>query len=324
MCTIFSQPPQEVQNDLRRLSEALNHEIPEKDNGRNLLLATWNIRSFGSLTRKWTSTSNDSPKRDLRGLRAIAEIISRFDVVAVQEVVGDLRGLRDMMNFLGSDWSFLMTDITLGEAGHNERMAFIYNNRRVQPSGLACEIVIPPEWLIEDYQQALNRQFVRTPYSVSFRAGNTTFILLTAHIDYGNESAERIPELKAIARWMYEWAQRTTHFHHNLLTLGDFNIDRAGDDLYEAFHSTGLEVPQDLTRVPRTIFADPDNPTLDKYYDQIAWFSTHNRIRLINMNFRRGGYFNFIPYVYSELNLSLASLSFRISDHFPLWVEFGI
>jgi hypothetical protein len=34
--------------------------------------------------------------------------------------------------------------------------------------------------------------------------------------------------------------------------------------------STGLTVPDDLNVVPRSIFADPSSPTLDKFYDQIA------------------------------------------------------
>jgi hypothetical protein len=32
---------------------------------------------------------------------------------------------------------------------------------------------------------------------------------------------------------------------HNLLALGDFNIDRIGDPLFEAFTSTGLTPPAD-------------------------------------------------------------------------------
>ena len=146
MPTILSNPPALVQADLNSLSAALDNEIPSKQNNANLLIATWNNRMFSSLTRKWTATSNDSPKRDLRGLRSICEIISRFDVIAIQEVMGSLRFfLREMMDFLGSDWSFLMTDITLGDAGHNERMAFVFDNRRVQFSGLACELVVPQE-----------------------------------------------------------------------------------------------------------------------------------------------------------------------------------
>jgi len=322
MPTIHDEPPVDIQIDLTSLSTTLDAAIPLKNPGSNLLIATWNLRMFGSLTRKWTAASSDSPKRDLRGLRAICEIISRFDVIAIQEVMGDLRALRDMMDFLGPDWSFLMTDVTLGDAGHNERMAFVFDNTRVQPSGLACELVVPPEWLSELGADALKNQFVRTPYAVSFRCGDTTFILVTLHIDYGEGSTDRVPELKGIARWMSNWANQSNRWHHNLIALGDFNIDREGDLLWQAFTSTGLTVPADLNRIQRSIFADPNHPALDKYYDQIAWFESDSGSIALSMNYNKGGGFDFLPFVYTNTELSKNSISYRISDHYPLWVEF--
>lgn len=324
MPTITDQPPANIQAELNALRASLSNTIPSKQQGQNLLIATWNIRAFGSLTRKWTAGGSDSPKRDLRGLRAICEIVARFDIVAIQEVVGDLRALRDMMHFLGDSWSFLMTDVTLGEAGNNERMAFVFDANRVRPSGLACELVVPPEWLNEIGENALRSQFARTPYAVSFRAGTTTFILVTLHVDYGNGSAARVPELKAIARWMADWARRSDRWHHNLLTLGDFNIDRQNDALWQAFTSTGLTVPDDLNTVPRSIFADPAHPTLEKFYDQIAWFETGSGSRRLSMDYIRGGGFDFLPHVYNGTNLNRDSISRRISDHYPLWVEFRL
>ncbi len=321
MPDIRDNPPAYVQAELNALSAALDQDVPAKSPSQNLLIATWNIRSFSSLTRKWTATSNDNPKRDLRGLRAICEIVSRFDVVAIQEVMGNLRALRDMMGFLGNDWSFLMTDVTYGTAGNNERMAFVFDRTRVQPSGLAGELVVPPE-----YQDEIGEewsQFARTPYAVSFRAGDDTFILTTFHIDYGQSAAERVPELQAVAYWLAEWAERTNRWHHNLIALGDFNIDRIDDELWQAFVSTGLTVPNELVWIPRTIFADPDEPTLDKYYDQIAWFVTGTRRRL-DLAYRGAGSFDFMPHLYTEANLSDRSVSYRISDHYPLWVEFGL
>ncbi|WP_096086243.1 endonuclease/exonuclease/phosphatase family protein [Agaribacterium haliotis] len=320
MQTIYGVPPQTVQDDLNQLNRALDNQVARQRHD-NLIIGTWNLRSFSSLSRKWTATGNDSPKRDLRALLAIGDIIKRFDVCAVQEVMGNLRALRDLLKYLGDDWAFLMTDITLGDAGNKERLAYIYNSKRVQPSGLACEIVIPPE-IIAD-RSRINTQFVRTPYAVSFKAGKETFILLTAHIDYGHSAHDRIPELKAIARWMADWAKKTNRYHQNLLLLGDFNIDRHGSDLWQAFTSTGLYVPNALHNVKRSIFTgDHDSPMADKFYDQIAWFkSGSNRARL-NMEFISAGGFDFLPHVYSDQNLNKTSISFRLSDHYPLWVEF--
>jgi len=322
MPTVFDNPPQNVRNDLNALKNALDTAIPAKAND-NVLIATWNIRSFASLTREWTAGGNDSPKRDLRGLLAIIEILSRFDVIAIQELKGDLRALRDTMAFLGDDWSFLMTDVTAGHEGNDERLAYLYHNTRTQPSGLAAELVVPPERLERVDAGALREQFARTPYAVSFRRNKVTFILVTLHILFGDVPAERIPELTEIADIFGDWARRSNRWHHNLLCLGDFNIDRQGSALFDAFTRTGLVVPDVLVDLPRTIFDDPGDSNDDNFYDQIAWFTTDTRA-LIDLEVRTGGNFDFQPHVYTDENFNRTSVSFRLSDHFPLWVEFGL
>ena len=324
MPSIHDHPPSAIQDDLDAVQKYLSDTVPSKRLDENLLVATWNIRAFASLTRKWTAGESDSPKRDLRGLLAIGEIVRRFDVVALQEVKGNLRALRDLMKWLGRDWAFLMTDVNLGAAGNSERMAFLFDERRVKTSGLACELVVPQEWLDEVGEEALQRQFARTPYAVSFRSGDQTFILTTLHVDYGDSSAERIPELKGIARWMRDWADRTNAWSQNLIAMGDFNIDRKNDPLWQAFTSTGLTVAEDLENAPRSIFADPSEPTTDKYYDQIAWFETTRGASRLSLEYRSGGYVDFLPYVYRDASLTKNEISYRISDHYPLWVEFGL
>ncbi len=323
MDSITDDPPPAIAAELQAAAAALDQQIPAKGDA-NLLIATWNLRAFGSLTRKWTAADDDSPKRDLHGLRAIIEIIQRFDVIAVQEVKGDLRALRDMIRFLGDDWGFLMTDVTRGSAGNDERLAFLFDRRRLKPSGLAAEVVVPPEAVSgEDTDAALRRQFVRTPYAVSFAtASGATFILLTAHIDFG-APADRAPELAGIAQWMASWAAQTTRWHHNLLVLGDFNVDRSGSELWQAFTSTGLSVPEVLHHVPRTLFSDSKAADTDKFYDQIAWFVDGGRA-LIDLTFESAGGFDFLPFFYRGAGLSKTSISWRISDHYPLWVQFRV
>src|SRR6187401_1697525 len=96
MPQITDPPPDDVAADLARLRQALDATLPPRL-GDNLLIATWNLRAFGSLTQKWHSGANDSPKRDLAAALCIAEIVSRFDVIAIQEVKADLRALRDLL-----------------------------------------------------------------------------------------------------------------------------------------------------------------------------------------------------------------------------------
>ncbi len=325
MPNINSNPPNYVRTDLTALRQHLDATLPAKTNNPNVLIATWNIRCFGDLTEKWRSGSNDSPKRNLHALLCIAEIISRFDVVAIQEVRGNIKALRHTLKRLGNNWGFLMTDVTRGGLGNNERLAFLYDTTRVKPSGLACELVLPEE--LEEQPvvsaNAFQHQFARTPYAVSFTFSGTTFILTTLHVHYGsNPDAHRIPELTAIANWLADWASKSKAFGHNFLALGDFNIDRHGDDLYDAFVSTGLYTPDDLNHVPSTIFAKPNKPQLDKHYDQIAWFNGNNNVPSLNITYRQGGFVDFRNVVMSSLTNN--SLSWRMSDHFPLWAEFAV
>src|SRR5215208_7064696 len=220
----------------------------------------------GGLTKKWEAAPADSPKRDFSDVVLIAEMVSRFDVVGVQEVRGDLRALRYLLKALGPEWGFTLTDVTKGDAGNNERMAFLFD---------------------------------------------------TLHVDYGS-SQERIDELRAIAEWLSAWAEQEDEWNHNLIALGDFNIDRRGDPLYDAFTSTGLTPAPGLSDVPRTIFQSGK----EKFYDQIAWFIDANKGPLLTLACTTAGSFDFVPIVQGATDL--VSLSWKISDHYPLWGEFAI
>jgi endonuclease/exonuclease/phosphatase family metal-dependent hydrolase len=321
MPKITDRPPAEIHTELLDLRAALDQAIPAKALDYNLLIATWNVRAFGDLTEKWRAGPDDSPKRDLHALRCIVEILSRFDVIALQESRANLKALRHTLKCLGPDWGFILSDVTRGAPGNGERMAFLFDTRKVRPSGLACELVVPQERLDKIGPDALEKQFARTPYAVSFLAGTKTFILVTLHVIYGEKAEERIPELKAIAKWMAEWGCDINAWGHNLIALGDFNIDRQGDDLYEAFVSTGLSIPNDLHKIPRTIFSDPEKP---KFYDQIAWFTGANNLPALSMRYIKGGSFDFTQFALKSLDLSKVALSWRISDHYPLWAEFSL
>ncbi len=316
--------PEEVAAELAELRALLDADVPDKALDLNLLIATWNLRAFGGLTEKWESDEDDTPKRDLHSLLCIAKIVRRFDVVALQEVRDDLKALRHMLRVLGPNWGLSLTDVTKGAPGNGERMAFLFDARRVLLSGLACELVVPEEQLDRIGPDALDRQFARTPYAVSFRSEGKTFILVTLHVLYGEDPEERVPELKAIAEWLAEWARDVNGWDHNVIALGDFNIDRRGDALHDAFVSSGLDIPADLQQVPRTIFSDPEKPHLNKFYDQIAWFTGRHGSPALSLKYLRGGFFDFTKAALKSRGLSKAHLSWRISDHYPLWTEFSV
>ena len=320
MDTIEDTLPDDIAKNRAILKEDLDLKIPPKKLEKNLLIATWNIRGFGDITRKWKSEATDSPKRDLHSLICIAEIIKRFDVIAIQEVKANLKGLRDVLKVLGNHWSLILTDVNQGDVGNGERMAYLFDTRRVNLSGLACELVVPDEWTKIISKGMLDKQFVRSPYAVSFKAHNQTFILVTLHILFGKTSSDRITELKGIAKWLANWADDINAYHQNLIALGDFNIDKRGDLLNDTFISEGLYIPPALQndKVTRSIFDET------KYYDQIAWFQNSNKKNNLSLEFITGGNYDFLNTTLMNRNLTKQAISFMMSDHYPLWAEFKL
>lgn len=307
----YADYPLALVEDIARLRRRLDAaQLPGKLSDYNLLIGTWNIRSFGGLYSGWDENP-ESPKRNLRALALIAEVMRRLDIVAVQEVKRETTALRTLLNeFLGPNWGLILSDVTAGPAGNEERLAFVYDRRRVQPSGLAGEIVLPPS---EEGDPA--EQFARTPYIVGFRAGGERFSLLTAHIKYGDVPEDRLPELRAMADHISTEIRDRTGIagaeESNLIVLGDFNIDARGDNpLFQAFVSTGLYVPVQLSGLKTTYGTEP------KYYDQIAWF-----MGALDLRFNeRAGVIDFAGAVFQ--GLTPHQMTYRVSDHFPLWVEF--
>lgn len=318
MPTILETPPKDVAENIAFLQAELLKAIPPKRLEQNLLIATWNIRAFGDVTRKWKSGVNDSPKRDLESILSIAAIISKFDVIAVQEVKGNIRALRDMLKVLGDDWSLILTDVTRGSEGNDERLAFLFDTRRVKLSGLACELVVPQDELKEIAVSALDKQFARTPYAVGFKTSGCTFVLTTLHILYGKNAKDRIPELRAIAKWLSSWAKEMNEYEQNFIALGDFNIDKRGDLLNQTFIAEGLHIADPLKNATRSIFDET------KFYDQIAWFDGANGSPALSIKCINGGNFDFVDKVLRKRNLTKLQLSWHISDHYPLWAEFSL
>jgi endonuclease/exonuclease/phosphatase family metal-dependent hydrolase len=324
LAKILGPVPAAVAGEMAPLRAALDAAVPPKRVGRNLLVGTWNLRAFGDMSETWVRGERDKPKRNMADALAIAEIVSRFDVVAIQESRANLKALRHMLKALGPEWGLILTDVNPPPAGNGERLAFVFDSRRVQASGLAAELVVPEEWLRRDKiaAGALREQFVRTPYAVSFQAGAQTFILTTLHVIYGADAGERTGELRAIAEWLADWAKRTSEdYHQNLIVLGDFNIDREGDPNYEALTSTGLRPPAELRTQPRTIFDSEDKR---HFYDQIAWFTSGKSSRL-TLGYEGAGHADSFRWTDHLLQgMESTPKSWHISDHYPLWVEFAL
>jgi endonuclease/exonuclease/phosphatase family metal-dependent hydrolase len=305
---------------LLRLKDGFRADaVPERVRSSRLLLATWNIREFES--EKYGA-------REREALYYIAEIIDHFDIVAVQEVRDDLSSLERVMSILGSWWDYLLTDVTRGAAGNLERMAFVYDTRKIRFGGLAGEVVIPPA------KDAPTPQYARTPFIVGFRTSWFKFTVCTAHIYYGEDKAEdpqRVREITQLAAHLADEVSKPRAWAKNMILLGDFNIFSVADATFKAVTAAGFQVHPKLLGIG-------SNVDQSKHFDQIAFIAPDLKDKLEECN---AGVFNYYKYVYRDADAPLyAALvpqtgtgkpgnyklwrTYQMSDHLPMWIELRV
>ncbi|MBC8138919.1 MAG: endonuclease/exonuclease/phosphatase family protein [Fibrella sp.] len=292
--------------------------MPRKSLGQNLIVATWNLRDFG---RKKGSGFN--PQNRLgESFYYIAEIMNRFDIIAVQEVNENLYDLERLMDVLGKQYRYLATDICEGAAGNDERVVFIYDTRKVSFRNIAGEIVLP------NSGKYAGIQFARTPYIVSFQCGWFKFDLCSTHLYYGQASGEkyerRVREIQLFSQFMTERAVRTGA---NTFILGDFNVVGPNDPTWDALYAGKFTVPESIKGIAT-------NVDESKHYDQIAFHSVRNEVSIAtNDNGRESaGTFRIFDHVFDQegdytdlaknVNGDFRKWStWQMSDHMPLWIE---
>jgi hypothetical protein len=197
---------------LLRLRAGLDAEIIPRRADKNLLVASWNVKELGH-------TSQRLPE----ALFYMAEIISRLDLVIVQEIKSSMRDLEILMKLLGDDWAYLVNDITEGTDGNSERSAYIYNKTRVQFGGLAGEIVL---WDTLTEGSAV-KQLKRTPYITGFRAGWKTFAIVNLHLHPGDGADDvswRGGEVEMLLAALEEKKKKGRLWNDNLILAGDCNF----------------------------------------------------------------------------------------------------
>jgi len=240
-------------------------KFPGKKSLKSLILGTWNIRNFDD------DRFNYGPRLK-ESLHYIAEILSRFDVVAVQEICSDLAPLNRLMGLLGLNYDYIMTDVThSGLGGNKERLGFIYDKHKGDFKGVAGEIVLPDKMLIGGSPDE-KRQFSRTPFGVEFQAGWFKFLFSTVHIYYGKASttspeyARRVKEIDAVAKYLAKEAKASSS---NQILVGDFNILQPGSKGFNALEKHGFKMVRNRKG---------SNRDRTKFYDQISFRSRKNEL----------------------------------------------
>lgn len=340
---LFDSFPRDVDSPARRrvaagllsLRRRLRKEIPPRTVEETLLLATWNIREFGR--NKMFGTRLDE------SIQYIAEIINHFDLVAIQEVKENLADLKKLIRVLGNWWEYIVTDVVAGSAGNTERIAFLYDTRKVRFDHLAGEVTMPEK-------KGAYWQLARTPFICTFRTGWRRFSLCSVHIYYGKGKPLDTRRLKEIERLSEFLAEKNTRRQRDdngepesIILLGDFNIFDTKDKTFQALGKNNFIVP----------IIGQSNLGADKYFDQIAFHDPRNLLwpktrDLPIKDVPRKGIFRFLDSVFRDQDLKSYDIemketcgqkyrntknkeafykkwrTFQMSDHYPLWVELRI
>ena len=301
---IFNFDLQDELKNLRDHKEARG--IPDKNMDR-LLLGSWNIANLGLQIRQTDH------------YKLLAEIVSWFDIVAIQEVNDNLEGLNILESFLPAEYNLVFSD----KGGNNERSAFIYDSEIINQLELVGEIAVAPSEHKHIKLPGVTQEFKgfdRNPFLCSFQWKNTIFILITVHSFSGGEASHdlerRALEALAIGRYADLRNSSKNAFSKNIIALGDFNIPmtQKGDIVYDALIKRGLKLPEHSTKVYSNI-------SNDKMYDQIAFLPS------IKSKIVTHGVFDFDTAIFPELWQNETPVNFRaylryyLSDHRPLWMQ---
>jgi endonuclease/exonuclease/phosphatase family metal-dependent hydrolase len=314
---VFPKPKFDFEYDLSaEITHLRQHKkaraIPKREPGK-LLVATWNIANLGAQQRR------DQHRA------IIAEILGWFDIVAIQECRENFGDLFDLHDKLPKSYRVIMSDA----AGNNERMAFLYDSKKLAALEEIGEIAFPPSRYktikLPGIQQRFDG-FDRTPYLAAFAAGSTSLMFANVHLFFGDDKpksiARRSLETFAVAKWADLRKRSSFSFTRECVALGDFNMPKRepGDPIFKALTKLGLELPEHSTQIASSI-------STDAHYDQIAFFPETTRHCFTGLK----GVFDYDTAIFPDLwqggtNMKNFRIYLRyyISDHRPMWVQLSI
>lgn len=285
---------------------ALVHErirasrVPRARAGESVVLATWNVRELGR-----------TPRRE-DAIAMIAAILGRFSLTSLVELRRDTTDLERILERLGPRYRVLYSEPLDDPGGNGERACFLYDTRFVTHTGLVS--------VVHGERRRVGREYVtphwwRPPYMAGFRAGETSFVLATAHVRWGGPASGRLAELRALATWAEGQARRAKS-PTPLVLAGDMNIPSTASPLYRALTARGLTVPEALLGAHGTNLAE------NKRYDHILHLPA-----LAARFTERAGVVDFFGDDGRGLfprGVSREGLTRQMSDHLPLWAELRV
>lgn len=326
------------------LPDREDRAIPPKADDR-LLLATWNIANLGAQDRR---------EKDYR---LLAEVIGWFDLVAVQEVNDDLRGLRGIQAQLPDRYRAVFSDA----GGNQERFAFLYDTDKAALAEEVGELTIPAADLAKVKLPDIPARFVgfdRNPMLASFKVRDIVLLLSAVHLYFGKDRGKGVPddeaeavtlsptasaaarrrtepppakgidrrvlEAFAVAWWADKRHRSTAAYTQEVIALGDFNLPKQaqGDRVYDALTRRGLHLPAHSTHVGGSNIRD------DAHYDQMALWpgALEDAIKQVGIFDFDGAVFRTLWAAGTKADQKrfFGYVQYYLSDHRPLWMALDL
>ncbi len=258
---------------------------PVTRDGETIRIASFNIQVFGT-----------SKAGKPHVMNVVADIVRRFDIVAVQEIRTQDQNLLPefvkLINAAGRQYDFVIGP-RLGRTSSKEQYAFIFDTASV-------EIDRSELYTVADPFDLLHREPLVGWFRVRGPATNEafTFSLVNMHTD-PDEAKQEVDELAQAFLKIRDDGRN----EDDVILLGDLNVD----DQHLGRLGKLLGIAWVVTRTPT-------NTRGTAQYDNIL-FDT----RATSEYAGRGGVFDFVR----EYKLTVQQ-ALEVSDHMPVWAEFSI
>jgi len=241
---------------------------------------SWNIENFGQ-------------SKDNNEISFIANVLKKYDVVAIQEVVAGYGGskavakLSDELNRKGAKWDYVVSDPTHSSAYKTERYAYLWKTSKVKKIGNA--------WLEKKYKVEIDRE----PFYCTFQFNSQKFTLVNFHAITKSKQPET--EIKFFKFLPSQYPNL------NLIFVGDFNCSQS-HSVFNPLKKLGFScvfINQKTTLKKKC----KSNNCLASAYDNI-WYDT-SKVRIGNAK---------AIHFYQLFETIIEAR--RISDHLPIFAEF--
>lgn len=253
------------------------------DDRDTIRIASFNIQVFGT-----------SKMGKPHVMNVLADVVRRFDVVAIQEVRSKDQSVvprfAELVNAQGARYDFVIGP-RLGRTHSKEQYAFLFDTSRI-------EVDRGSIYTVPDPRDLLHRAPMVARFRVRRPAGQQgfTFNLVNIHTD----PDETDTELDALDD-VFTAVQRNASGEDDVILLGDLNVDER--------HLGQLG---SLPQIAWVVSGRTTNTRGSKSYDNIV-FDRRTTTEY-------AGYWGVLDLL-AEYNLSLDE-ALEVSDHLPVWAEF--